>query len=328
MKSLKLIAPKVLRFEFDTALPLSPQGPFWPVSHVGVCKTDYHLYQHPKKVPVTLGHEVVVQRDSQYFALNNEVTCEQCSYCRDGLLSHCENIEELGVNQDGGYAELIAAPPQQLYPLEDVPPETGTLVEPLACAIHCAKRIETVAELLPVRETRVQVLLIGGGVSGRLVAYALYKLQPSLQLSLYDINAQAAHSSSTDYLQALDSTRAEQFDVVIECSGSNQGLEHANSACRRGGIIVIYGMPGVETQLPLSALDTFSQEKTIVPSMAGCNEQTMSQACQWIGNDQAFFQSLIGKQITLEQTANELASGKPSPGTRTVVQLSHAEEVN
>lgn len=326
MRSLKLHSAGKLDLEANSALPIRPGYQLWRVSHVGICKTDYHLLHHPKALHVTLGHEVVVESEGKPLVLNNEVACGQCSYCLEGMPRHCATLSELGVNVDGGYADYIAAPRSHLFPVQVEDPATAILVEPLACAIHCAERINSALALLPPDVSRYRILIIGAGISGRLVAFALHRLELDLQLSIHDQDPHTAMLARTDYLTPRSRVEAEEYHLVIECSGSNTGLASAISGCRRGGVVVMYGMPDESAILPCPALTLFSKELTLLPSMAGCDPQTMGTAIHYLQEEEPFFRTLLGKRIALEQAANEIAVGTPLPGTRTLVAINGNEE--
>ena len=321
MRSLRLVAPGQLVLDTAASLPIQPGFHLWKVRHVGICKTDYQLFHHPRNVNITLGHEVVVEHDEQTLVLNNEIACGLCSYCQEGMPRHCVHLHELGINADGGYADYIAAPRSHLYPIKVSDSATAVLVEPLACAIHCAERISCALALLPPDVVHFRVLIIGAGTSGRLVSYALNQLQLDLDMRLFDIQADASDASQTPYLRAIAEPDPESVHLVVECSGSQQGLATAISAARRGGVVVLYGMPEATATLPCPTLELFSKELTLLPSMAGCSEETMGQAIHYLQQDQAFFSQMIGKRITLETAMAEIASGKPHPGTRTLVTL-------
>ena len=321
MRSLRLIAPEQLVLDPHATLPIQPGFHLWKVRHVGICKTDYHLFHHPKSVNITLGHEVVVEHEAQTLVLNNEIACGLCSYCQEGMPRHCVHLHELGVNADGGYADFIAAPRSHLYPVEVSDSATAVLVEPLACAIHCAERISCALALLPPDVAHFRVLIIGAGTSGRLVSYALNQLQLDLDMRLFDIQVEASDASQTPYLRAIADPDPESVHLVVECSGSQQGLATAISAARRGGVVVLYGMPEASATLPCPTLELFAKELTLLPSMAGCSEETMGQAINYLQQDEAFFRQLIGKRINLEQAMTEIADGIPHPGTRTLVTL-------
>ena len=326
MRSLKLSSVGRLDLEANSALPIRPGYQLWRVSHVGICKTDYHLFHHPKALNVTLGHEVVVESDGKPLVLNNEVACGECSYCLEGLPRHCAALKELGVNMDGGYADYIAAPMSHLFPVEVKDPASAVLVEPLACAIHCAERINVALALLPPDVSRYRILIIGAGISGRLVAYALNRLELELELSILDQDPDTAMRARTDYLKPIFTSHEEEYHLVLECSGSNAGLSQAITCCRRGGIVVMYGMPDEGVAIPSAAHTFFSKELTLLPSMAGCTAETMGCAIEYLQEEEAFFHTLLGKRIPLESAANEIADGHPLPGTRTLVAIREEKE--
>ena len=321
MRSLRLTAPGKLVLDPHTSLPIQPGFHLWKVRHVGICKTDYQLFHHPRSVNITLGHEVVVEHEEQTLVLNNEIACGLCSYCQEGMPRHCVHLHELGINADGGYADFIAAPRSHLYPVHVADSGSAVLVEPLACAIHGAERISCALALLPPDVAHFRVLIIGAGTSGRLVSYALNQLQLDLQMRLFDISSQASEASQTSYLRSTAEPDPESAHLVVECSGSRQGLALAISAARRGGVVVLYGMPEANATLPCPTLELFAKELTLLPSMAGCDDETMSQAIDYLQQDEAFFSQMIGKRVNLEQAMAEIAGGLPHPGTRTLVTL-------
>lgn len=321
MRSLRLVAPQQLKLDPHTSLPIPPGFQLWKVRHVGICKTDHHLFLHPKRLNITLGHEVVVEHEEQTLVLNNEIACGLCSYCQEGVPSHCVHLHKLGVNADGGYADFIAAPRSHLYPVKVSDSATAVLVEPLACAIHCAERINCALALLPADVAHFRVLIIGAGISGRLIAYALKQLQLDLDMRLFDIQAEASAASQTPYLRAIAEPDAESVHLVVESSGSQQGVAMALSAARRGGVVVLYGMPDATATLPCPTLELLTKELTLLPSLAGCNEETMRQAIHYLQQDEGFFRQLIGKRVNLEQAMAEITVGTPLPGTRTLVTL-------
>ena len=162
----------------------APPWPSWRVICAGVCGTDRMLAKRPVRPGVILGHEVVCADDSgKVYALNNEIPCGRCRYCREGHASHCLHLLELGVNEDGGFSRELRAPAANLHPIRVRDPRTGILVEPMACALHGAMRL---AGLLAGSEAPPKILLLGAGVSGRLLALALRERLPAAELSVHD----------------------------------------------------------------------------------------------------------------------------------------------
>jgi L-iditol 2-dehydrogenase len=99
------------------------------VTVAGICGSDRHLVtgEYPSAPPVTLGHELegVVMGAGPgssvavgtRVAVDPNIPCGRCWYCRRGLVSHCEALHAVGVDRDGGLADLVAVPEQQVYEL-------------------------------------------------------------------------------------------------------------------------------------------------------------------------------------------------------------------
>ncbi len=293
------------------------------VEYVGVCKTDQQITTEGLEAECILGHEVVckVPDTSEHFALNNEISCGQCSYCQEGLTSHCLNLSELGVNQNGGYAEKIRVPQNSLYPFKFDNPTLGVLIEPLSCAIRGVKRILASANLLSVEQPQVSV--IGGGMSGALICYLLTH-SPNFEgeIVLYDISTASLPWVDKLGIKRVSTPESAVAHIAIECSGSPSGLTTALNVVRNAGIVFIYGVPKPGIHLPVSPHELFMREIAIVTSFAGATEQTMTEAISTIKRDEAFFKQMLGCRISLLQLPGELTSWSPQPGTRTFVDLS------
>ena len=292
------------------------------VEFVGVCKTDQQLTTLGSEKDLVLGHEVVCRLpgSENYLALNNEISCGHCSYCAEGLTSHCLNLHELGVNEHGGYAEKIRAPQTALHPFSLNNPMLGIMIEPLSCAVRGVSRIITASKLLSVE--RPTVFVIGGGISGALVSYLLTNSDDFQgDLCLYDISPAPIPWAERLGIQRLENLEPDLVHVVVECSGSATGLATAFQIVRKAGLVCIYGVPKPDLNLPIAAHDLFSHEITVLTTFAGVTQETMAAAIAALQQDEAFFEQLLGQKISLQQLPEVLTSWSPQPGTRTVVDL-------
>ena len=292
------------------------------VKFVGVCKTDQQLTATGLEKECILGHEVVCSLPNKpgHFALNNEISCGECSYCLEGLTSHCLNLKELGVNENGGYAQKICVPENALHSFNFSNPALGVLIEPLSCAVHGLKRILGSLNLLSV--TQPKTLIIGGGISGTLITYLLdHASEFKGNISLYDITTEPLPWLEKLGIERIKKPEPDQYHLIIECSGSPGGLNMAFDLVRKGGAVFIYGVPKQDLALPVSPHELFMREITLLTSFAGATDATITAAIAYLKQDEAFFEKLLGKFIPLEQLSEELTNWSPKPGTRTVVDL-------
>lgn len=104
------------------------------VKACGICRTDLHVVEGelPQRLsPVIPGHQVVgvveLADDSvSHFEKGQRVgvawlgkTCGRCRFCTSDRENLCEFAEFTGWTRNGGYAELIVAPADFVYPLPD-----------------------------------------------------------------------------------------------------------------------------------------------------------------------------------------------------------------
>lgn len=113
----------------------------------GICRTDLHLAEGdlpPRKAGVVPGHEAVgtvleTGGGSSSFTVGQRVgvawlggTCGTCSYCRRGKENLCLAPTFTGWDRDGGYADMMTANEDFVYP---VPPVfTDEQAAPLLCS--------------------------------------------------------------------------------------------------------------------------------------------------------------------------------------------------
>jgi len=200
-------------------------------------------------------------------------------------------------------------------------PALGALIEPMSCAVRGASRILAATNLLSV--SRPKTLIIGGGLSGVLISYLLHH-SPNFdgEIYLYDITQASLPWVDKLGLQRVEMPEPDQAHLIVECSGSPDGLATALRLVRKAGIVCIYGVPKQEISLPVSPHELFMREITVITSFAGATDQTMGAAIAYIKRDEEFFEQLLGRMIPLEKLPDELTVWCPQPGTRTVVDMS------
>jgi len=128
------------------------------VSCCGLSNNDIDAYY--SKIPTVippriLGHEIcgtvekVYDLNNHANLLNKKVVvdpiiyCGHCLKCKKGITNHCENIEIIGFDRDGGLAEFVQVPTQNLYPVSQEDELEGfTIACSLAKAMHTVSKID------------------------------------------------------------------------------------------------------------------------------------------------------------------------------------------
>jgi len=269
------------------------------VQYCGVCGTDVHIVagESRSSPPVVLGHEYTgivedigseVKRFSpgQRVAIDPNISCGICYFCRRGEVHLCSNLRALGVDIDGGMAELCIVPEQQLYRLpENFPTVASVFIEPVSCALHGIDRAK-----IDVGDT---VVIIGAGTiglmmlqlcrsSGAAVTIVVEPLEHKRNIanslgSTYVLNPNNVHVRNS----VMDITSV-GADVVIECAGNITTAEEAIHLARRGGTVEFFGVCPFGQTFPIEPNQVFFRELTIVGSYV--NPLTFDRAIKTLAN--------------------------------------------
>ncbi|MGB6500115.1 MAG: alcohol dehydrogenase catalytic domain-containing protein, partial [Thermoplasmata archaeon] len=120
-----------------------------------VCGTDLHIWKWNEwaqsrihRLPLIIGHELcgeVVRLGPgvQGLAVGDRVSAEThlvdgtCHQCRTGRMNICENVEVLGVDRDGVFAEYAVLPELNAWKNDPaLDPALAAMQEPLGNAMH------------------------------------------------------------------------------------------------------------------------------------------------------------------------------------------------
>jgi threonine dehydrogenase-like Zn-dependent dehydrogenase len=251
------------------------------IQATGLCGTDLELARNQRyaEQPRILGHEfageiVEVGRSvdclkvGQKVAVDPDLYCGQCFYCRKQLTNKCEHWQALGVTLDGGFAEYVAAPAQSCFVLPDgVDYSLGALCEPLSCVIHAIEMMKTSAG--------ERALILGAGAMGLLFIQvlryagagivAVVEREPKRQDMAHFLGADYCFASIDDTeLSILSGKRG--FPVVIESSGAGALLEQSFEFLQISGKLMIFGAHDASARLPISPRKIFDNDLTIMGS--------------------------------------------------------------
>lgn len=285
------------------------------VACCGVCGTDRHIYEGkaPSSIPIILGHEysgIIVEKgdsDSKFnigdkVAINPNIYCGHCDYCKRGKVNFCENHKALGVTLNGGFAEYSIVPETQAYRLpDDFDLSLASFAEPLSC---CLRGIEH-ADIKPGNT----VVIIGGGSIGLLMvqlvrnagAAKIILVEPELhkQNLGIELGADYAFSPTDDNLtEEIKNSAQSQTDVIIECVGKSETVELAVQLAGKGSKIVIFGLAPSDHDVTFNLQYLFKNELTILNSYL--NPFTFRPAINLLIAGKINVQKLITNQIVLK----------------------------
>ena len=315
-----------LRIEERPELAVGSGQVLVKVAACGVCGTDRHILHGEFETfpPVIIGHEFAGEvvrvgegvgdlRPGDRVAVDPNMPCGICRPCRRGQIHLCQNLRALGVDWDGGFAELCCVPRAQCYTLpQGVALREGAMTEPLAC---CLRGIQQAA----IRPGDV-VAVIGGGAIGQMLAQLARQAGAARVVLSEPVAERREMALSLGADQVIDPARDDPLaaggalaggaDVVIEAVGSRATTAQALTWAAPGGTVLWFGVTPPGHLIEVEPNLIFRKELTIAG--ARINPFTHGAAVDLLASGRIRVAPLITQTIPLEALPEVLA--RPAGG--------------
>jgi threonine 3-dehydrogenase len=234
------------------------------VLRTGICGTDVHIYkwnewaQATIPVPMAIGHEFVGEivevgsnvsdfRPGEIVSGEGHVVCGRCRNCFAGRRHMCAHTQGIGVNRPGAFAEYLALPMSNVWPVHhSIPLDIAAIFDPFGNAVHTALSFPVLGE---------DVLVTGAGPIG-IMGAAVAKHAGARYTVITDVNpyrldlarqmgvtrsVNVRETQLSDVQKELGMT--EGFDVGMEMSGNPSGFRDMLASMAHGGKIAMLGLP-------------------------------------------------------------------------------------
>jgi 2-desacetyl-2-hydroxyethyl bacteriochlorophyllide A dehydrogenase len=275
MRAAVFHGPRDVRIE-EVAEPSSPEpgDVVLEVVRAAICGTDSSEWDHGPilcRPGVVLGHEFVGRvlevgdgvsslQVGDRVVSGAGISCGRCSWCSAGRTNLCAHYRTLGLQLDGGLAELVTSPAAicRLVP-EACGDDAAAMAQPLAVALHAVSRVG-------VARNEAVAVIGAGGIGSFIVAAAANRARDGRVVAL-DVDedrlrsaaALGAHETvdagESDLAQLLlELTDGVGFDVVIESSGASHAPAAAIAGARKGGRVLLVGLHGESRALDLTPM--------------------------------------------------------------------------
>ncbi|MFQ6025176.1 MAG: zinc-dependent dehydrogenase [Nitrosopumilaceae archaeon] len=263
----------------------------------GICGSDIEkIYGRYSQPSMRLGHEpsgVVSEVDTnvtgfkkgdRVFA-HHHVPCYSCHYCINGNETMCEKYYETNLTPCGlseefvvpawnvNHGGVIKIPDSMSF-------DEAAMIEPLACCVRAWNKIKL--------GKGDSVAIFGVGPTG-MMHVMLSEVHQCGQVFCFDVNdfrlnfakkfkiTEAIKSTDPNVKEKVFSrTENRGVDVAIVATGNLTALSDAIDCVRKGGIVILFGVPSRGATLSLDVSKVYSKEVTIIPSYAASDKDTMS----------------------------------------------------
>ncbi|MCC6143825.1 MAG: alcohol dehydrogenase catalytic domain-containing protein [Candidatus Hydrogenedentes bacterium] len=225
-------------------VPVPSPGPGEALVRVlaaGICNTDLEITRGYMGFKGVLGHEFVGMvevsgnpelRGKRVVGEINCV-CHTCEYCQREMPHHCLNRTVLGIlGRDGAFAEYVVLPEENLHEApKSVRDDVAVFTEPVAAAFRITEQV--------MLSDDDRIIVLGDGKLGQLIAQVLW-------LYTKRVTCVGRHPWKLELLRQLgiktslaDEPVEPGADLVVEATGSHQGLGRALELVRPEGTVVL-----------------------------------------------------------------------------------------
>jgi len=252
------------------------------VKAASICGTDVHIWDwnewaqnRVKKIPLIFGHEVAgkvveVGSDVTSVQMGDMVSAEThivdgtCYQCKTDRMHVCQNMEILGVDRDGVFAEYVALPERNAWKNDPkLDPAVASIQEPLGNAVQTVLPKDNIEDI-----AGKNVAVLGCGPIG-LMAIAVVKVLGAAKVfatagGLNEVRIQLAKRMGADVVLSAreegenvvkiirDATDGNGVDVALEMSGSPMAVRQAFEMLTPGGRVSLLGILEKPMELDLN----------------------------------------------------------------------------
>jgi 2-desacetyl-2-hydroxyethyl bacteriochlorophyllide A dehydrogenase len=317
MNAAVLHAPRALSVDVTRAPRPGPDDVLVRVHAAGLCGTDYRIWTGERVVayPRVMGHEFVGHIEALGDGVSNLATgdrvviepnysCGRCPLCREGNRNLCFSRTAIGIDVDGGFAELVTIPARCCWKIpEGIDDFHALLTEPLAVVVRAVLR----AEPAPGKTAAV----VGAGTLGLLALQVLrahgvrvlvVARTPTRLPLASDLGADAVHVAAEQPLERVSRAFSgrEGVDIVVETAGTPGAVTSTLELVRPGGRVVLTGLPHDPT--PVAFFSVVRREVTILGSMIYQDE--FGEALRLVASGQVRTTPLVTHRFPLARIAD------------------------
>jgi len=313
MKSASVKEASVISVD-DVEKPRLTSGDVLVQMHAcGICGSDLEkvfgqygqpsmrLGHEPSGIILDVGSDVTEFKKGDRVFTHHHVPCYNCHYCNHGNETMCKKYYETNLSPCGLSEEYVVpawnvSHGGVLKISDSLSYEEAAMIEPLACCVRAWSKFSY-------REGD-STAIFGVGPTGMMHVMLAHAKKFS-KIFCFDINdfrldfakkfnITASISSMDEHRKQtiLDNTGGQGVDVAIVATSSLKALDDAIDMTRKGGTVMMFGVPSKGAKLDLDMSKIYSKEITLVTSYAASDSDT-KEALNLIESSQIDVKQLI-----------------------------------
>ncbi len=286
----------------------------------GICGSDvekvFGKYGQPS---MRLGHEpagVVLEvgpgvsefKTGDRVFTHHHVPCYTCHYCKHGNETMCPkyyetNLSPCGLSEEYVVPEWNVSHGGVLKIPDTMSFDEAAMIEPLACCVRSWDKFS--------HEQGDTAAVFGAGPTG-MMHVMLAQANGLSKVFCLDVNdfrldfaksfgAVPLKSDPNSIQKVLSETQNRGVDVSIVATGNLKAVSDAISITRKGGTIVLFGVPSKGATMDIDMSVVYSKELTLVPSYAASDKDT-THSLELISSGKVDVKKLITHRYELDDS--------------------------
>ena len=295
MKTASVQKPSVISVDETENPRLGPGDILVQMQACGICGSDLEkvfgsygqpsmrLGHEPSGIIVDVGSDVTSLKNGDRVFTHHHVPCYDCHLCRHGNETMCKkysetNLSPCGLSEEYVVPEWNVSHGGVLKIPDVISYQEAAMIEPLACCVRSWTKF-------PYREGD-SAAIFGVGSTGMMHVMLAHAKKFS-KIFCFDVNnfrldfakkfniTESIHSADEKRKQKiLDHTDGMGVDVAIVATSSLKALEDAIDMVRKGGAVMMFGVPSKGAMLNMDVGKIYTQEITLVTSYAASDKDT------------------------------------------------------
>jgi len=295
MKTASVKEPSVISVDETEKPTLGPGDILVQMNACGICGSDVEkvfgeygqpsmrLGHEPAGMILDVGSDVTEFKKGDRVFTHHHVPCYDCHLCNHGNETMCQKYYETNLSPCGLSEEYVVpawnvSHGGVLKISDSLSFEEAAMIEPLACCVRAWTKFRCYEG--------DSAAIFGVGPTGMMhVMLALTKKLS--KIFCFDVNDFrldfAKKFNITESISSLDKDRKQKIldhtngigvDVAIVATSSMNALEDAIDMVRKGGTVMMFGVPSKGAKLDLDMSKIYSKEITLVTSYAASDKDT------------------------------------------------------
>ncbi|HIH68809.1 MAG TPA: alcohol dehydrogenase catalytic domain-containing protein [Candidatus Nitrosotenuis sp.] len=318
MKTASVKGPAIVEIS-ETAKPTLGAGEVLvKMQSCGICGSDVEkvfgkygqpsmrLGHEPAGIIVDVGPGVTEFKKGDRVFTHHHVPCYSCHLCNHGNETMCTkyyetNLSPCGLSEEYVVPEWNVSHGGVLKIPDSMSFEEAAMIEPLACCVRSWNKFEfkkgDTAAIFGAGPTgMMHVMLAQANEFSAVFALDVNDFRLNFAGSIGAIPLKVGTPESVQKI--LETTKNQGVDISIVATGALSAISDAITLTRKGGTIVMFGVPSKGATLSIDMSQVYSKELNIVPSYAASDKDT-KQALELIASGKVVAKKLITHRYSL-----------------------------